>query len=33
VVSWAPNRLDVLGLGEDKAMYQKTWDGSQWLPS
>jgi hypothetical protein len=33
VVSWAPNRLDIFGLGDDRAMYQKTWDGSQWLPS
>ena len=33
VVSWAPNRLDIFALGDDRAMYQKTWDGSQWLPS
>jgi hypothetical protein len=33
VDSWAPNRLDILGLGNDRSMFQKTWDGSQWLPS
>jgi hypothetical protein len=31
-VSWA-NRLDIVGIGANGAMYEKTWDGSRWLPS
>ena len=32
VVAWAPNRLDIFGLGTDRAMYHKAWDGA-WRPS
>ena len=31
--SWAPNRLDIFGLGTDNGMYHKAWDGSRWAPS
>ena len=33
VASWAPNRLDVFGLGEDRDTYEKTWTRKHWLPS
>ncbi|KAG8419117.1 hypothetical protein J3459_011523 [Metarhizium acridum] len=29
-VSWGPNRLDLLSLGTDDAVYHKWWDGSSW---
>jgi ABC-type taurine transport system substrate-binding protein len=32
-VAWGPNRLDVLVLGNDRALYHKAWDGSAWSPS
>jgi hypothetical protein len=32
VTSWAPNRLDIF-METDDAIYQKTWNGSQWKPS
>jgi hypothetical protein len=32
-VAWSSNRLDIFGLGTDKAMYHKAWDGSRWHPS
>jgi hypothetical protein len=28
--SWAPNRLDVFGLGNEFGMYHKAWNGSSW---
>src|SRR5581483_3148365 len=40
VVSWAPNRLDIFGLGVDNNMFHKWWDptwrapdGTNWGPS
>src|SRR5581483_5562949 len=30
VVSWAPNRLDIFGLGVDNDMFHKWWDGTSW---
>jgi hypothetical protein len=33
VASWGPNRLDIFGLGTDKQMYHKSWDGTAWAPS
>ena len=36
VVAWAPNRLDLFGIGTDNVinvMYHKAWDGSAWHPS
>jgi Repeat of unknown function (DUF346) len=33
VVSWAPNRLDIFGLGVDNDMFHKWWDGTNWGPS
>jgi hypothetical protein len=36
VTSWAAGRLDIVGLGVDKAVYHKAFDtslGSQWIPS
>jgi Repeat of unknown function (DUF346) len=33
VVSWAPNRLDIFGLGVNNDMFHKWWDGSSWGPS
>jgi hypothetical protein len=33
VVAWGTNRLDIFGVGPDRAMYHKAWDGNQWLPS
>ncbi len=32
-VSWSPNRLDLLGLGNDNQMYHKAWNGIGWYPS
>jgi len=32
VVSWGPNRFDTFGLGLDRGMYHKAWNGA-WLPS
>ena len=32
VAAWAPGRLDIFGLGTDRAMYHKAWDGA-WRPS
>ncbi len=31
--SWAANRLDLLGVGQDGSIYHKWWDGSAWQPS
>ena len=31
--SWAPDRLDIFGLGTDNQMFHKAWDGSNWRPS
>jgi hypothetical protein len=33
VVSWAPNRLDIFGLGVNNEMLHKWRDGSSWGPS
>ena len=33
VAAWGPNRLDILGLGTDSAMYHKAWDAAAWFPS
>jgi len=33
VVAWSANRLDIFGLGTDRQMYHKYWDGSHWGPS
>jgi Repeat of unknown function (DUF346)/FG-GAP-like repeat len=33
VVSWAPNRLDIFGLGVNNDMFHKWWDGISWGPS
>src|SRR5690348_15132797 len=35
VTSWGPNRLDIFGLGTEKGMFHKTWDGNSigWIPS
>lgn len=30
VSSWAANRLDVFGIGTDRALWHKAWNGSQW---
>ncbi|MDP9169446.1 MAG: hypothetical protein M3N54_02405, partial [Acidobacteriota bacterium] len=30
-VAWGANRLDLVGLGTDAAMYHKAWNGSAWL--
>src|SRR5207253_1957534 len=32
-VAWSANRLDIFGLGTDRQMYHKWWDGSNWGPS
>jgi hypothetical protein len=32
-VAWSPGRLDVFGLGLDRAMYHQAWDGNQWVPA
>jgi hypothetical protein len=32
VVSWGDNRLDIFGLGNDKQMFHKAWDGTAWRP-
>lgn len=32
VAAWGPNRLDVFGLGEDSAMYHKSWNGQAGRP-
>jgi hypothetical protein len=29
-VSWAPNRLDIFGLGTDNAVWHRWWDGAHW---
>ncbi|HEY6785701.1 MAG TPA: hypothetical protein VI365_00150 [Trebonia sp.] len=28
--AWGPNRLDVFGVGGDKALYHKAWEGDVW---
>lgn len=28
--SWGPNRLDVFGVGTDRALYHKYWNGNRW---
>jgi hypothetical protein len=33
VAEWDHDRLDVFGIGTDRAMYHKAWDGDAWLPS
>jgi hypothetical protein len=42
VTAWAPNRLDIVGVGNVPNtisivgtfdLFHKAWDGSQWLPS
>jgi predicted phage baseplate assembly protein len=33
VVSWDHDRLDVLVIGNDSALWHKGWDGKQWNPS
>lgn len=33
VTSWAVDRLDVFGIGQDGELYHKYWDGSVWNPS
>ena len=33
VASWAPNRLDVFGVGADNALYHKAWNGTTWETS
>jgi hypothetical protein len=33
VVAWERNRLDIFGLGDDRQMFHKAFDGRQWLPS
>jgi hypothetical protein len=33
VASWGPGRLDVFGLGLDRVMFHKAWDGTAWRPS
>ncbi|RSM61647.1 hypothetical protein DMB66_24335 [Actinoplanes sp. ATCC 53533] len=33
VTSWGANRLDIFGLGTDRAMYHKAWTGNAWAPS
>jgi hypothetical protein len=30
VVAWGPNRLDIFGVGTDKAMDHRAWDGARW---
>lgn len=30
VCSWAANRLDVFGIGTDRALWHKSWNGSRW---
>lgn len=30
VCSWAPSRLDVFGVGTDRALYHKYWNGLRW---
>lgn len=30
VASWSQDRLDIFGVGDDYAMYHKSWDGSSW---
>jgi hypothetical protein len=30
VAAWGPDRLDIFGLGLDRAMYHKAWTGSVW---
>jgi hypothetical protein len=32
VVSWGPNRLDIFGIGIDRGLYHKAWQG-HWHPS
>lgn len=32
VASWGNNRTNIFGLGTDKSMYHKAWNGL-WLPS
>lgn len=32
VAAWGPNRLDVFGVGADKALYHKAWTGAEWTP-
>jgi hypothetical protein len=33
MVSWGSNRLDIFGVGGDRAAYHKAWTGSAWAPS
>ena len=33
VASWGENRLDILGIGMDGAMWHKVWDRDHWEPS
>jgi hypothetical protein len=33
VTTWGPNRLDIFGVGDDRRMYHKAWDGNTWRPS
>jgi hypothetical protein len=33
VASWGPNRLDIVGIGTNKAMHHKAWSGGAWQPS
>ncbi len=33
VASWGGNRLDILGIGIDGAMWHKVWDRDHWAPS
>lgn len=32
MVSWGPNRIDLLLCGADSALYHKFWDGKDWSP-
>jgi hypothetical protein len=31
-VAWGPNRLDLFGVGRNKSVYHKWWDGIAWRP-
>ncbi len=31
--AWASNRLDLVGLGQDFAIWHKAWNGTSWLPT
>ena len=30
--SWGPGRVDAFGIGTDRALYQRAWNGSSWSP-